>query len=156
MREEGGISFFGFRVNPRTRRARWIVYGTLAALLLAMFVSGSRASTALRVRAEAIAGFDIPDTLRPAWQTRQKGPLGERTVVTQGYRLPASLADSLLQNCEQRGGHMMEREQVLAQFPEVASRVSAHAPACLRAADTPTRAVSMLQGDTLVIRIQLR
>ncbi|WP_369942443.1 hypothetical protein [Xanthomonas medicagonis] len=143
-------------MNPRTRRARWIVFGALAALLLAMVVSGSRASSALRARAEAIAGFDMPDTLHPAWQTRDRGLLGERTVVTQGYRLPASLADTLLRSCEQRGGHMMEREQVLAQVPELSSRISAHAPACLRVADTPTRAVSMLQDDTLVIRIQRR
>lgn len=156
MREEGGIAFFGFRVNPRTWRARWIVFGALAALLLAMFASSIQASKTLRVRAEAIAGFEMPDTLRPAWQTRDRGLLGERTVVTQGYRLPASLAATLLESCAQRGGQVLEREQVLAQFPELSSRVSAHAPACLRAADTPTRAVSMLQDDTLVIRIQRR
>ncbi|MBB4128404.1 hypothetical protein GGR77_003731 [Xanthomonas translucens] len=156
MREEGGIYFFGFRVNPKTRRARWIVLGSLALMLAAMFVSGGRASSALRERVERIAGFDMPDTMRPAWQTRDKGLLGEGIAVSQGYRLSASQAEALMHSCEQRGGRIMEREQVLADFPELESRVSARSPACLRSADTPTRAVSMLQDTALVIRIQRR
>lgn len=156
MREEGGIFFFGFRVDPKTPRARWIVFGSLALMLVAMFVSGGRASRALRERVERIAGFDMPDTMRPAWQTRDEGLMGEKNVVTQGYRLPASLAGELMERCEDRGGRILEREQVLAQVPELAARVSAASPACLRSAETPTRAVSLLQDTTLVIRIQRR
>ncbi len=156
MREEGGIFFFGFRVDPKTPRARWIVFGALALIVVAMFVSGGRASSALRERVENIAGFDMPDAMRPAWQTRDEGLLGEGIAVTQGYRLSESLAEALMHSCEQRGGRIMDRTQVLADFPELESRVSASSPACLRSADTPTRAVSMLQDTALVIRIQRR
>ncbi|MBN6113381.1 hypothetical protein [Xanthomonas bonasiae] len=156
MSEEGGITFFGFRVDPKTPRARWIVFGSLALIVMAMFVSGGRASRALRERIEHIAGFDMPDTMRPAWKTREEGLLGEGIAVSQRYRLPESLAAALMHSCEQRGGRIMEREQVLADFPELESRVSAGSPACLRSADTPTRAVSLLQDTTLVIRIQRR
>lgn len=144
----------GFRLAPKTPLGRWIVYSSFALLGLALFTQGMKASDDRRLRVERVAGFDMPDHMEVDWQDLPRRRLiGRNKVWSQGYRLPQDLAQELMRTCVERGGLVMERDQAIASYPELASRVFANSPACIRSESAPTRAVSMLQEDRLVVRV---
>lgn len=96
----------------------------------------------------------MPDDMNYDWQTRpRRRQIGGDKPWSQGYRLPQNLAQELMRTCVQRGGSVMQRDEAVASYPELDGRVSASSLACIRSESTPTRAVSMLQEDQLVVRI---
>lgn len=154
------IEFFGISVTPNSRRARWIVYGSMALFALVLLVMIPRHSRADRRDIERIAGFDFPADLSTRWDTRDPTyersihlDLGNDRIRSLGYSLPADLARGLMRTCRQRGGQLLEPDDARRQFPELAYRISWNDPVCIRSEQRPRRAVALLQGTTLSIQI---
>lgn len=145
---------FGFRIVPRTPGELLIVCSAFALLAFILVIRGSHASTEVRQRVERVAGFDMPDNMAFDWQTRPKPRrYGGERVWSQGYRLPLDLAQELMRTCAQRGGTVMERDQAISIHPKFEQHVYGDSPVCVRSEASPTLAVSMLQDDKLVVRI---
>lgn len=155
------VEFFGIEIAPTTPLARWLVAGAIALSLAFFFVHASQRGKQLSQQIERIAGFDLPAGLKPVWTQRRE----DRTITlaangiefskpfAQGYRLEETQARQLMDSCVERGGQLVDRAEITPRYPLLTRRLHYSTPVCMRTHDRPTHAVSLLQGDQLVVQI---
>ncbi len=160
--EQMRFEFFGLEIVPQTTRGRWLMVGAIVLSVLIILPSLKKRGEQVARQTERVAGFDMPPDMKPAWSEPAKhrrivlDPRGSIEVgrpLRRGYRLEEAQAKALMESCVQRGGQVISRDEATRKYPGLSRNIYNDSPICMRTDNTPTPAVSFLQGDRLLIQI---
>ncbi|WP_313342203.1 hypothetical protein [Stenotrophomonas sp.] len=160
--EQMRFNFYGFEVVPQTTRGRWLMFGAIVLSVLMLYPGIKKRGEQIARQTERVAGFDMPAGMKPAWTEHPKentielDPRGSIEVgkpLRRGYRLEPAQAQALMESCTERGGQVIDGNDAAKAYPRLMGRLHGNGPICMRTDNAPRRAVSLLQGDTLVIQI---